>query len=135
MKSVLISIRPEWVDEIFSGRKTCEVRKTKPKLEAPFKCFIYRTKGGGVVGEFTCHRVVTMSFSYKNIERANRGFATYEKTRLTDRQLIDYLGNGKFGYGWCISGLKIYENPKRLFDFGMSRPPQSWCYVEVNDEG
>lgn len=44
MKSVLISIRPKWVKKIIKGEKTIEVRKSKPKLEAPFKCYIYKTK-------------------------------------------------------------------------------------------
>ena len=35
-RAVLISIRPEWVEKILSGEKTLEVRKTRPKLEAPF---------------------------------------------------------------------------------------------------
>lgn len=43
MKSVLISIRPQWVEKIASGKKTIEVRKTAPK-EVPFKCYIYATK-------------------------------------------------------------------------------------------
>ena len=42
-KAVLISIRPKWVEKIASGEKTIEVRKTKPKLETPFKCYIYCT--------------------------------------------------------------------------------------------
>ena len=45
MKSVLISIQPKWCELIASGKKTVEVRKTKPKLETPFKCYIYETKG------------------------------------------------------------------------------------------
>lgn len=44
MKQVLISIQPKWVEKIASGKKTIEVRKTKPKLETPFKCYIYCTK-------------------------------------------------------------------------------------------
>lgn len=44
-KAVLISIRPGWVEEIFSGKKTLELRKTKPKLDTPFKCYIYCTAG------------------------------------------------------------------------------------------
>lgn len=43
-KAVLISIRPEWVEKIARGEKTVEVRKTRPKLETPFKCYIYCTK-------------------------------------------------------------------------------------------
>ena len=44
MRSVLISIRPKWCELIASGKKTIEVRKTRPKLETPFKCYIYCTK-------------------------------------------------------------------------------------------
>ena len=44
MKSVLISIRPKWCELIASGKKTLEIRKTRPKLETPFKCYIYCTK-------------------------------------------------------------------------------------------
>lgn len=44
MKSVLISIRPKWCGLIASGRKLIEVRKTRPKIETPFKCYIYETK-------------------------------------------------------------------------------------------
>lgn len=43
MKSVLISIRPKWCELIASGKKTIEVRKTRPKIEAPFKVYIYCT--------------------------------------------------------------------------------------------
>lgn len=43
MKSVLISIKPKWCELIANGQKTVEVRKTRPKLETPFKCYIYCT--------------------------------------------------------------------------------------------
>ena len=42
-KAVLISIRPKWCEKIASGDKTIEVRKTRPKLDTPFKCYIYCT--------------------------------------------------------------------------------------------
>lgn len=43
-KAVLISIRPKWVEKIANGEKTIEVRKTRPKLAPPFKCYIYCTQ-------------------------------------------------------------------------------------------
>lgn len=45
MREVLISIQPKWCELIASGKKTVEVRKTAPKLNEPFKCYIYCTKG------------------------------------------------------------------------------------------
>ena len=78
MKSVLISIQPKWCELIANGKKTVEVRKTKPKLETPFKVYIYctankqgthdlleihgtdgkiRKANGKVIGEFVCERI------------------------------------------------------------------------------
>lgn len=44
MKAVVISVQPKWCELIANGKKTIEVRKTKPKIEKPFKCYIYCTK-------------------------------------------------------------------------------------------
>lgn len=44
MKAVLISIQPKWCELIANSKKTVEVRKTEPKLETPFKVYIYCTK-------------------------------------------------------------------------------------------
>lgn len=43
-KSVLLSIQPRWCGLIASGKKTIEVRKTRPKIDTPFKCYIYQSK-------------------------------------------------------------------------------------------
>lgn len=45
-KAVLISIRPKWVEKIANGEKTIEIRKNRPKLATPFKCYIYCSAGG-----------------------------------------------------------------------------------------
>ena len=60
-KAVLISIRPEWGEKIINGRKTIEVRKTRPKMNPPFKCYIYRSVQGGVIGEFVCDDIFERS--------------------------------------------------------------------------
>lgn len=44
MKSILMSIRPEWCAKIFNGEKTIEVRKTRPLIDMPFKVYVYCTK-------------------------------------------------------------------------------------------
>ena len=44
MKAVMLSIRPKWCELIASGKKTIEVRKTRPNIPMPFKCYIYCTK-------------------------------------------------------------------------------------------
>lgn len=43
MKAVLISIQPKWCELIVKKKKTVEVRKSRPSLDEPFKCYIYCT--------------------------------------------------------------------------------------------
>ena len=64
MKSVLMSVQPKWCEKIahIIGKngtkpiyeKSVEIRKTRPKIETPFKCYIYCTQGKfkdlGVIG-------------------------------------------------------------------------------------
>lgn len=134
MKSVLISIKPKWCALIANGRKTIEVRKTRPKLEPPFKCYIYQTVGGRtntvdilennlgkVIGEFVCDRIDRIDvindsmMTYIQVNSKGDMFITQETCLDIDR-LQQYLGN-KSGFGWHISDLVIYDKPKDLSEF------------------
>lgn len=176
-KAVMLSIRPKWCEKIANGEKTIEVRKTKPNLPTPFKAYIYCTLpkyphedfivtdyprpqfygGGKVIGEFTCDRI-------DRLAPANEPYGIYDigddyvlQTCLENGALWDY-GHGTPLYGWHISDLLIYDQPRELTEFRRAcpsswycescamywenngtcgneslqirRPPQSWCYVE-----
>lgn len=150
-KAVLISIRPEWCEKIMSGQKTIEVRKTRPKMNPPFKCYIYKCGNGKVIGEFLCDEII-------NINGARRIPSDIARpTCLEPAELHQYLG-AAVGYGWHISNLKIYDHPYEMSSFRgackndwwcescamysersgtcrnaglqITRPPQSWRYVE-----
>lgn len=185
MKAVMLSVRPNWCAKITNKigiekngkpiyEKTVEVRKTRPKIETPFKCFIYETnwidntywknrhkgKLGKVIGEFVCDRIEDM----RDIEQDPTCLSIEEWLKYTD-------GHKGIVYGWHISDLVIYDKPKELGEFyhycgddpkcdgckylysesnesvglyeeccspvegckTLTRPPQSWCYVEVQE--
>ena len=133
MKSVLISIRPKWIQAIFDGEKTLEIRKTRPKIEPPFRCYIYCTNGfsppdsvvfqkgmrGYIVGEFVCDEFKVIPFDRNHNSDLTR--IQTEGSCLTAVQVMDYLKQGSMygvpGFGWHISALKVYEKPKPLSDF------------------
>lgn len=178
-KSVLISIRPKWIEKIARGEKTIEVRKSRPKLETPFKCYIYCTKAqnpvlvalqnledspyvmtcgtgtrrypvedaswarllnGTVCGEFTCDHIyqyTTMAIKDgtdicdEDMERlsclTHRELADYEASSMKEEGLW-YFGL----YGWHISHLKIYDEPKELGSF---IHPSTGCCNEGKCDG
>lgn len=187
MKAVMLSIQPKWCELITSGKKTLEVRKTRPKLETPFKVYIYCTKGNlsysvgnGMICNLSGGMVVIGEFVCDSIRRFDVPYPAYQ-SRLDPQILEDscctYYALHRYAYhdalfGWHISELKIYDKPKPLsgflpmcqhmmddgscehrkiacphqrFDYNpwpdcslnlvscgkrMTRPPQSWCYVE-----
>lgn len=187
MKAIMLSIKPESCELIATGKKTIEVRKTRPKLETPFKCYIYETKKTKgvhgftllgryrlckVIGEFVCDRIekfVVGSLACDDVE---------EKACLSYKEICDYFygdnydNTVKIGYAWHITDLVIYDKPKELGEFKrdcgqygsdnplcddckyyicckgldfdesdcavngyipITRPPQSWCYVEEGE--
>ena len=193
--SVMISIKPKWCELIASGRKTIEVRKSRPKLEAPFKCYIYCTKADQrlidiirdgdenygeiyhgkpvfiktekgsvcdmygkrqkVIGEFVCDYILEITPDTYGHHEYFISDDDLNASCLTTNDLWEY-GSGKKLYGWHISDLVIYDEPKKLGEFlrinrecwyadlglakrdclecknvecFVSRPPQSWCYV------
>ena len=197
-KAVMISIRPKWCEKIVNGNKTIEVRKTRPKMDTPFKCYIYCTIGGRdlnipisqerlmrdyletgsmeslncplgngkVVGEFTCDRIYRIDKDSTDFLFKAGGLSVYKqaaeekcglRVAMTDDELHGYLGHCQ-GYGWHISDLRIYDQPREFTEFRQScpndlycedcamysnnngicnngalplrRPPQSWCYVQ-----
>lgn len=146
-KSVLISIQPKWVEKIASGQKTIEVRKTRPKIETPFKCYIYCTIGNGVkgdylvpsgiqcgrvIGEFVCHEIDEFKV-YKNGAVQYWNCHDLEKSCLTYNEIANYVGKGKFGYAWSIYDLKIYDKPKELSEFYVGKPIPTEKQTEKDD--
>lgn len=184
-EAVLLSIAPRWCELIASGKKTVEVRKTKPKIETPFKCYIYMCKdknpyshfyenengciysqgkkwsaltGGKVIGEFVCDSV-GKAWLRIDLYGVICWLTSWVKEQdcLTGQELSEYAGKRDTLFGWHISDLVIYDEPKELSEFKkthrdcwyaelglakrdcpecknkacfVSRPPQSWCYVE-----
>lgn len=183
---ILQPIKPQYCELIAVGKKTIEVRKARPKIKTPFKCYIYETKAqyiksrngactkygygcGKVIGEYVCDEIVSFGFTPYNhgeyvVSFDKKGERDILKEScLTFDEMYDYIGEGH-GYGWHISDLKIYDRPKELSEFytdckpddkkcqkcphytepdiyglnfcstyfekHLTRPPQSWCYVE-----
>ena len=148
MKSVLISIKPKCCELIANGKKTVEVRKTKPKIDVPFKCYIYCTQekhkidalrilpngrvegwqieranilgkycNGKVIGEFVCDRIIDIPYSQYFVDYYHTmPQEDLEATCLCMGHIDEYLLS-KDGFGWHISNLVIYDQPKELGEF------------------
>ena len=116
MKAVMFSINRPHTDNIKSGAKISELRTRPPKIDAPYKAYIYETlKNGGsgqVIGEFTAynertyrmcmgvpsHLVICGCISVEEIwAYTNKGEKDLTEISITD--------------------LVIYDKPKELSEF------------------
>ena len=153
MKSVLISIRPHWALLIAEGKKTIEIRKTRPKLQTPFKVYIYCTKDftrgtlyikpldlenaevlqGKVIGEFVCDKITylgnistdTWCYLLGDVHEYHKRLVTKDAC-LTEEELLKYGGK----YGWHISNLVIYDKPRELSEFSVYK--KNNCPANLN---
>ena len=151
-KAVLISIQPQWCERIARGEKTVEIRKTRPKIETPFKCYVYRTKGvvkhiakgewfempvgGTVIGEFTCDRITPLfNVCTDNWHHLAGDVHEWHKELVKRACLIDAelkaYAKGQNCFAWHISDLKIYDTPKPLSEFSC---PYEICIGKTCDE-
>lgn len=133
-KAVLMSIQPKGVELIANGKKTIEIRKTKPKLQTPFKCYIYCTKDGydvstfgadktiiwhgKVIGEFVCDKIECFNTHPKDEQTKRISCQSCVEVGL----LMEYQFYAPCIYAWHISNLVIYDQPKELSEF--------WLYNE-----
>ena len=140
-KAVLISTQPKWCELIASEKKTLEVRKTRPKMLAPFKCYIYCTQTthwnpalirryenpngniyiagkhysefmtARVIGEFVCDWCDWYKRKSEDILELSLG------SLVQPKELYEYMGENDGLYGWHISDLQIYDSPLELSMF------------------
>lgn len=123
MIEIMISIHPQWCSLILDLNKRWELRKTCPKsANLPYRCYIYQTNGGGVVGEFICDSIEEI-----RPDEINRKSL---KDTFVEPADAEYYANGKILYKWRIRSLIAYSEPKDLSQFGLEKPPQSWCYIK-----
>lgn len=143
--NIILSIHPKWAKLIYDGKKTVEWRKVIPNCLLPvysthhdaIRVYMYETAPvKKVTGYFVCKDVARLTMSEPPFEGAkicpeaekviNAGCVPLE-------DLKKYAGKKAVVYGlkvlYCS---KFFKGPKPLEEFGLNRPPQSWCYTEVD---
>ena len=143
MKTIIATIKPQHLCNIRSGKKKWEIRKTLPvclKAKEPVRCLCCESASGGkITAEFIIDHVTIECL--ESILRINDGniepWEYIGKTCVQWKQLCEYVNNRPLQpiYFWHISNMIDYCTSKgyrvrNISEFGLKRPPQSWCYVE-----
>lgn len=129
MIGVVQSIHHKWAELIYQKAKRWELRKTEPRSKAFLAqsrrpVYIYEPEKKAVTGAYWLEQIVRWD--------APEIVARYQ-IGLDEDEIVKY-GPGRDGVFrlWAVSSVVEYGEPLPLSAFGLKRPPQSWCYVEVN---
>lgn len=131
--NIILSIHPKWADKIYAGEKKIEWRKTKPKwYDSKAKVYLYETAPvKNVTGYFMIER-----FGWVNKNDPDFKFLIGEKVEKLGCVLIEdlkkYQGDSPELFAWYVGKVVRFKKPSPLSEFGLKRPPQSWCYTEVD---
>lgn len=122
---VLLSIKPEFVDKIFSGEKKFEYRRSIFKNPDVDTVIVYSTMPvGKVVGEFKIQTILNLSID----DLWNK---TQSKSGLNYSFYKDYFHDKEKGYAIKIQAAKEYKEPLLLSEIRENlKAPQSFCYIE-----
>lgn len=126
--NIILSIHPKWAKLIYEGKKTVEYRKSIPKYEKSITVYMYETSPiRKVTGCFKMISHFRMDVVYNKVcdNLVARGC-------LSIQELRHYQNDSKDVVGWVVGSFEKFDQPKTIADFGLKRPPQSWCYTEVD---
>ncbi|CAI3249954.1 ASCH domain-containing protein [Enterococcus cecorum] len=121
----LLSIKPEFVDEIMSGRKRFEYRKKVFKRTDVTTIVVYATKPfGKVVGEFEIDEIIEDDLDILWQE-------TKSYSGISKKFFDEYFKDRDSGFAIKIKNFTAYDVPIELseYDSNIKVAPQSFCYV------
>ena len=120
---VLMSIKPKFVEKIFAGTKTFELRKNPFKRTVDTIVIYSSSPTKKVVGEIIIDKIISSTpkllwKSYKN----NLG--------ISEKEYFKYYKNSKVAYAIKIKKVIKYKKELELKDFGIEKAPQSYQYIK-----
>lgn len=126
MRTIIVTIKPVHLNDIRSGKKKFEMRKSCPK-ELPFRVLCCESGSGGkILAEFVVDAALqeypgdcpgVVAATCVSMERAEEYAAGKEVWFWAVTNMIDYCST---------KGYRV----RHISEFGLTRAPQSWCYVK-----
>lgn len=123
--SVLLSIKPRFANAILDGNKSFEFRRSIFRNREVERVVIYASSPvQRVIGEFLIEDILSM-------RPADLWEVTSSGSGVEREYFDDYFAGRDRGYALKVSQPRRYREPLELRShFAISRPPQSFCYLE-----
>lgn len=127
MATILLSIKPEYVDRIFNGSKKYEFRKHLPQVKVD-KLVVYSTDPvQRVVGEVEVLGSLTM-------KPTPLWEATKQLAGISRAKYRAYFKGCAAASAFQLGQTWLYETPKTLEEIGVKSAPQSFIYLNTDSD-
>ena len=121
MNTILLSIKPEYVENILKGSKKYEYRKrlASQKISA---IIIYSTwPESKIVGEVqVCGTISASPFELWKKTKKNAG--------ISREKYKEYFNGTKTAHAYILGNIVKYDTPKDITEYGLAHAPQSFAY-------
>ncbi|MBE0524508.1 MAG: ASCH domain-containing protein [Methanosarcinales archaeon] len=124
--NVLLSVKPKYAEEIVSGRKKYEFRKSIFKREDIEKIYIYSSspvKKIIAIVEIDCILLDSPQLLWKQC---------HGDAGISEREFFNYFKNSDIGYAIKISNVQELTPPIDPYIDEDFRPPQSFYYLPMS---
>lgn len=123
MKKILLSIKPEYVQEILEGRKKYEYRRVVFKDRSVHRLLIYSSSPiRKIVAE--CEIVNVFKDNPASLWDRTKAYSGISKVFFDN-----YFSGCQMAYAIELGHIEILACPRRLMDYGIKRAPQSFMYL------
>lgn len=126
MSSIVMAIKPEYVNRILCGEKRFEFRKRLATLDVD-EIYIYCT--------FPVMKIVAKVEVIATLTNTPKALwnETKEEAGISYKNYQQYFKKCKTACAYKLGNVMEFDSPKALSEFGISYPPQSFVYVHSID--
>ncbi len=119
---VILSIKPEFVEKIFSGNKRFEFRRNIFKNRGVKTVLVYASAPvSKVVGEFEIGQI-------KQMDLVSLWKETKDMAGITEEYFYEYFNGKDLGFALEIKNVKKFKNAKCINETYGKNAPQSFVY-------
>ena len=125
---LLLSIRPEYANQIFDSNKTVELRRVRPRLlnEGDLVLIYISSPTKAVFGSFKVDTIIEKPIAelWEEVE---------DKAGISSEKFYDYYQGTKIGIGIFLKDIHRFSQPVDLHRLRKKlpelKPPQSYRYI------
>lgn len=121
---IILSVKSKYLKRIYGGTKGIEIRKQVPRLLNPNDIVWFYESGKGLITGFGRYHSSVVMTPKEALEKYR------VEMDVTETEFWNYVGDATEVALLIFKWVANLNTKIPLSNFGLKRPPQSYCYIE-----